>query len=250
MAAGLEAGNVCVNDVIVSYAAPALPFGGVKESGIGRVHGPDGIQEFCQVKSVLTDRLGLGREAWWFPLPKQLGTGRRPGAAAAPPSRAGQQAQGAPALSEPRDLARRRSARPGRPTTTPSSDLWDRCGLTRPWIDARAELELKVDSRPRRPARGRGSPRASWSARSWPGSTVTGAGSTTWRSSRDLRRQGIAAALMAAAEAHLGSLGRAARSTSRCGRTNLEVLALLRRRSATSTTTWSAWASASMSRAR
>ena len=73
VAAGLEAGNVCVNDVIVSYAAPALPFGGVKESGIGRVHGPDGIQEFCQVKSVLTDRLGLGREAWWFPLPKQLG---------------------------------------------------------------------------------------------------------------------------------------------------------------------------------
>jgi acyl-CoA reductase-like NAD-dependent aldehyde dehydrogenase len=73
VASALEAGNVCVNDVIVSYAAPALPFGGVKESGIGRVHGPDGIQEFCQVKSVLTDRLGLGREAWWFPLPRQLG---------------------------------------------------------------------------------------------------------------------------------------------------------------------------------
>ena len=73
VAASLQAGNVCVNDVIVSYAAPALPFGGVKESGIGRVHGPDGIREFSQVKSVLTDRLGLGREAWWFPLPKQLG---------------------------------------------------------------------------------------------------------------------------------------------------------------------------------
>jgi acyl-CoA reductase-like NAD-dependent aldehyde dehydrogenase len=73
LAARLESGNVCVNDVIVSYAAPALPFGGVKESGIGRVHGPEGIQEFCQVKSVLTDRLGLGREAWWFPLPEQLG---------------------------------------------------------------------------------------------------------------------------------------------------------------------------------
>ena len=42
LAAGLEAGNVCVNDVIVSYGVPALPFGGVKESGIGRVHGPEG----------------------------------------------------------------------------------------------------------------------------------------------------------------------------------------------------------------
>ena len=74
LAAGLEAGNVCVNDVIVSYAAPALPFGGVKQSGIGRVHGPDGIREFSQVKSVLTDRLGLGREAWWFPLHRRMGT--------------------------------------------------------------------------------------------------------------------------------------------------------------------------------
>ena len=74
LAAGLEAGNVCVNDVIVSYAAPALPFGGVKESGIGRVHGPEGIREFSQVKSVLSDRAGLKREAWWFPLPRQLGT--------------------------------------------------------------------------------------------------------------------------------------------------------------------------------
>jgi len=74
VAAELEAGNVCINDVIVSYAAPALPFGGVKESGIGRVHGPEGVREFSQVKSVLSDRAGLKREAWWFPLPKQMGT--------------------------------------------------------------------------------------------------------------------------------------------------------------------------------
>jgi acyl-CoA reductase-like NAD-dependent aldehyde dehydrogenase len=74
VAASLEAGNVCVNDVIVSYAAPALPFGGVKESGIGRVHGPEGVREFSQVKSVLYDRVSLKREVWWFPVPKRLGT--------------------------------------------------------------------------------------------------------------------------------------------------------------------------------
>jgi acyl-CoA reductase-like NAD-dependent aldehyde dehydrogenase len=73
LAGGLEAGNVCVNDVIVSYGVPALPFGGVKESGIGRVHGPEGLHEFSQVKSVLTDRFGLARELWWFPTPKPLG---------------------------------------------------------------------------------------------------------------------------------------------------------------------------------
>jgi len=73
LAAGLEAGNVCVNDVIVSYGVPALPFGGVKQSGIGRVHGPEGLHEFSQVKSVLTDRFGLPRELWWFPTPRPLG---------------------------------------------------------------------------------------------------------------------------------------------------------------------------------
>jgi len=75
LASRLEAGNVCVNDVIVSYAAPDLPFGGVKESGIGRVHGPEGLREFSVAKSVMHDRFGLAREAWWFPMPKVLGAG-------------------------------------------------------------------------------------------------------------------------------------------------------------------------------
>lgn len=74
MAAALEAGNVCVNDVMDSYAVPALPFGGVKESGIGRVHGPDGLQAMSTVKSVLTDRFGLPRELWWYPTPPRLGS--------------------------------------------------------------------------------------------------------------------------------------------------------------------------------
>jgi acyl-CoA reductase-like NAD-dependent aldehyde dehydrogenase len=69
----IEAGNVCVNEVIVSYGVPALPFGGVKESGIGRVHGDEGLREFCRVKSVLEDRTGLKREPWWFPVPGWLG---------------------------------------------------------------------------------------------------------------------------------------------------------------------------------
>ncbi len=74
IAARIEAGNVCVNDTIVSYAVPGLPFGGVKESGIGRVHGAEGLREFCESKSVLVDRFGMKREAWWYPLPKSLGT--------------------------------------------------------------------------------------------------------------------------------------------------------------------------------
>jgi aldehyde dehydrogenase (NAD+) len=56
-----------VNDAITHFAIPALPFGGVGESGYGRSHGVDGFHELTRARSVLVDRLGLGREAWWFP---------------------------------------------------------------------------------------------------------------------------------------------------------------------------------------
>jgi acyl-CoA reductase-like NAD-dependent aldehyde dehydrogenase len=68
----LRAGNVCINDCIVSYAITGLPFGGVKESGIGRVHGPEGLREFCTTKSIMSSRVNGPREVWWFPVPKGL----------------------------------------------------------------------------------------------------------------------------------------------------------------------------------
>ena len=68
----LQAGNVCINDCIISYAVPGLPFGGVKQSGIGRVHGPEGLREFSNLKSVLSARVNLPREVWWFPVPAGL----------------------------------------------------------------------------------------------------------------------------------------------------------------------------------
>ncbi|CAN5532638.1 hypothetical protein BH10ACT3_BH10ACT3_20540 [soil metagenome] len=68
----LQAGNVCINDCIVSYAVAGLPFGGVKQSGIGRVHGAEGLREFSNLKSVLSARVGVPRELWWFPVPKGL----------------------------------------------------------------------------------------------------------------------------------------------------------------------------------
>lgn len=76
LASRIEAGNVCVNDTIVSYAVSGLPFGGVKQSGMGRVHGVEGLREFSISKSVLVDRGWMGsRELWWYPLPKSLGGG-------------------------------------------------------------------------------------------------------------------------------------------------------------------------------
>jgi succinate-semialdehyde dehydrogenase/glutarate-semialdehyde dehydrogenase len=48
--AGLEAGQVFVNGMVVSM--PELPFGGIKTSGVGRELSQHGIREFCNVKSV------------------------------------------------------------------------------------------------------------------------------------------------------------------------------------------------------
>jgi succinate-semialdehyde dehydrogenase/glutarate-semialdehyde dehydrogenase len=47
---GLQAGMVGLNQGIVSN--PAAPFGGVKQSGIGREGGPEGIDEYLDVKYV------------------------------------------------------------------------------------------------------------------------------------------------------------------------------------------------------
>jgi len=66
----IEAGAVMINDVIASYSAPETPWGGVKQSGIGRVHGGAlGLKEFCQVRHIMGERIKLPmkRELWWFP---------------------------------------------------------------------------------------------------------------------------------------------------------------------------------------
>lgn len=63
----LESGNVCINDVIISYANPHLPFGGVKESGIGRYRGPWGLRAFTHSISVIHDPGRRKREFNWYP---------------------------------------------------------------------------------------------------------------------------------------------------------------------------------------
>ncbi len=63
----LDAGSVSVNDCLMSYAISSLPFGGVKESGLGRAHGVEGLYQFSKVKGVAEDRVGLKNDPQWFP---------------------------------------------------------------------------------------------------------------------------------------------------------------------------------------
>ena len=68
VAGQIRAGSVCINDINSNYICASLPFGGVGVSGIGRVHGPEGLKAFSQVQAVCEDRLGLKKELWWFPI--------------------------------------------------------------------------------------------------------------------------------------------------------------------------------------
>jgi acyl-CoA reductase-like NAD-dependent aldehyde dehydrogenase len=66
-AARIEAGNACVNDCVVNYAAQELPFGGTGESGLGVRHSAKGIQKYCRTQSVLVTRLAGKRDPHMFP---------------------------------------------------------------------------------------------------------------------------------------------------------------------------------------
>lgn len=44
----VRAGGVIINDSIAHFGIPMLPFGGMKESGFGRIHGEEGFKQFTQ----------------------------------------------------------------------------------------------------------------------------------------------------------------------------------------------------------
>ena len=66
----LTAGNACVNDAVINYAATELPFGGTNESGVGVRHGAAGIQKYCQVQSIMVTRFAGKKELYYFPYSK------------------------------------------------------------------------------------------------------------------------------------------------------------------------------------
>ncbi|MEO8609988.1 MAG: succinic semialdehyde dehydrogenase [Chloroflexota bacterium] len=55
LATQIESGDVCVNTTQWTFGTPSLPMGGVKNSGIGRRNGPEGLMRFVKPQSVLVD---------------------------------------------------------------------------------------------------------------------------------------------------------------------------------------------------
>jgi acyl-CoA reductase-like NAD-dependent aldehyde dehydrogenase len=51
LARRLRTGAASINSVLGFAGVPSLPFGGVGESGFGRVHGADGLREFSRAQS-------------------------------------------------------------------------------------------------------------------------------------------------------------------------------------------------------
>ncbi|MBI5958084.1 MAG: aldehyde dehydrogenase family protein [Chloroflexi bacterium] len=61
LARQLQAGDTSINRTQFVIGTPSLPSGGVKDSGIGRRNGPEGLMRFVRTQSILTDRLWIAK---------------------------------------------------------------------------------------------------------------------------------------------------------------------------------------------
>ena len=59
LARRMRSGMTSVNSVIAFASVPGLPFGGVGDSGFGRIHGEDGLKEFTRAKAITRQRFAL-----------------------------------------------------------------------------------------------------------------------------------------------------------------------------------------------
>jgi succinate-semialdehyde dehydrogenase / glutarate-semialdehyde dehydrogenase len=66
LARRMRTGMTSVNSVLTFAGMPALPFGGVGESGFGRIHGDDGLREFTRAKSIVKRRAPSALAAMTF----------------------------------------------------------------------------------------------------------------------------------------------------------------------------------------
>lgn len=66
----VRAGMTSVNSVMSFAAITSLPFGGVGDSGFGRIHGDEGMKEFTRTKATAEETFALPINLMTFKLPK------------------------------------------------------------------------------------------------------------------------------------------------------------------------------------
>lgn len=71
VAQAIRCGAVSINNVMLTEGNPALPFGGVGESGAGRVKGVEGLRAMARSKAILIDKQSGKIEANWFPYTRE-----------------------------------------------------------------------------------------------------------------------------------------------------------------------------------
>jgi acyl-CoA reductase-like NAD-dependent aldehyde dehydrogenase len=59
IASQLQCGMVAINSTISFASVASVPFGGVKDSGYGRIHGPEGLLEFTYPRTIVRARFKL-----------------------------------------------------------------------------------------------------------------------------------------------------------------------------------------------
>jgi acyl-CoA reductase-like NAD-dependent aldehyde dehydrogenase len=73
LAKRIESGSVCVNDSSITYGVLEAPFGGMKVSGLGQVHGDGGLKGYCFAQSIVIDRFQQKEERAWYPYSRDKG---------------------------------------------------------------------------------------------------------------------------------------------------------------------------------
>lgn len=80
IASKLEAGAITINDHLMSHGLAETPWGGFKQSGLGRTHSYLGLEEMTQPRVVIDDRMpGMQKNMWWYPHNKSIYEGLKGG---------------------------------------------------------------------------------------------------------------------------------------------------------------------------
>jgi len=72
MAAQLQAGTIMINECTYTHALPQTPWGGVKQSGVGRTHSKWGLMELVELEHVHVNRMARTKDPWWYGYSRQL----------------------------------------------------------------------------------------------------------------------------------------------------------------------------------